>query len=336
MKGKNNDERKGKKILQWIAVGVVVLLALVKFWEYCEDYFHAEGVWDTFKIYEQGRLAVSDGRLYYCDLRRENALYSYDLETKEIRLIEEAEGVLKKTGTGVYYIVENVVYRIEKEALTEVYRIPAEKFTFIDCYQGTVYWIAREKRPEDKDWYRLAYLYAQTCFGESEPRLLFHKEEEDINDAVIARDSLYLMTEEGIYCTEPGKDKWNKISEENGSEFFGDATCVLLKAHPDETGEAFYEVTPEGQLERRTSDSGSTVALHEGVLYYPHTNGLYKKSLGAEEAQEAFLTEVPEEVWYMMEAYEGGVFMRGYLSCDIWQYDAATGTISCVIKQRKE
>lgn len=334
MRRKNNEER--KKLFYWIIAGVVVLFVVIVIWRYCEDSFHAEGVRDSFEVYEQGRIAVADGRLYYCDLRRENALCSYDLETKEIRRIEETEGVLKKTGTGVYYIAENVVYRMEKEALTEVCRIPAEKFTFIDCYQGTVYWIAREKRPEDKERYGLTYLYAQKCSGESEPRLLFHEEEEEIKDAVIAGDSLYLMANEGIYCAEPTEGVWNKISEQSGTEFFGDATCVLIKTSPDGLGEAFYEVTPEGTLERRTSKSGSAVALFEDVLYYAGTNKLYQKKQGEKDASEVFLAEIPEEVWYMMEAYEGGVFMRGYLSCDIWQYDAVTDTFTCVIKQGEE
>ena len=94
--------------------GATALFVVIAIWRYCEDSFHAEGVRDSFEVYEQGRVAVADGRLYYCDLRRENALCSYDLETKEIRRIEETEGVLKKTGTGVYYIAENVVYRMEK------------------------------------------------------------------------------------------------------------------------------------------------------------------------------------------------------------------------------
>ena len=40
--------------------------------------------------------------------------------------------------------------------------------------------------------------------------------------------------------------------------------------------------------------------------------------------------------YVVLNAYEGGIFMRGYLSCDIWQYDAVTDTFTCVIKQGEE
>ncbi|MBQ3029249.1 MAG: hypothetical protein IJD26_09210 [Lachnospiraceae bacterium] len=89
-------------------------------------------------------------------------------------------------------------------------------------------------------------------------------------------------------------------------------------------------------MEKRTSKNGSAVALFEDVLYYAGTNKLYQKKQGEKDASEVFLAEIPEEVWYMMEAYEGGVFMRGYLSFDIWQYDAVTDTFTCVIKQGEE
>ena len=124
----------------WLATGVVVFVGV---FGYCTDGFRAAGERNLFHYYGQKNLVVSDGWMYYCDVLRENALCGYHPETKQIQIIEEAEGVLKKKGTGVYYIVGNVVYRIEDTQLSEVHRIPAERFSFVDCYKDTVYWIAR-------------------------------------------------------------------------------------------------------------------------------------------------------------------------------------------------
>ena len=293
---------------------------------------------DLFHLYGQEGIAVADGRLYYCDVLRGNALCSYRLETKETRFIEEAEGVIEKTGTGVYYIVENVVYRIKEDDLVELCQIPSKKFTFIDCYEDAVYWIGREKKSEDKgnDRYTLEYVYKKELSRETEPKLLFHRKEEDIRDAVIAKDCLYLMTDQGIYRTGPEKEELKKISEISGLEFLGDDTCVFIEESLNGKRECYYEVTPEGESKRLTENSGNTATLFETELYYPWGNQLYKVSLGREEVQEVPIPKVPDYFWCVMEAYEGGVFMRVYLSYDIWHYDAGTGAVACVIKQWEE
>ncbi len=333
MKEKNKDGIKRINFFLWLAAGAVVFVGVFL---YCRDWFRADGERNLFHYYGQENMVVSDGWLYYCDVLRKNALCRYHPEAKQIQTIEEAEGVLKKTGTGVYYIVGNVVYRIEDTQLTEVQRIPAERFSFVDCYKDTVYWIEREKEPEEKDdIYDLEYVYAQTCSGEAEPKLLFHQTEEDIRDVVIARACLYLMTSKGIYRTEPGKDEWEKITENSGLKFYGDDTCVIIKTKKDSEGEGWYEVTPEGQLKRQTAHYGLTVALHEGEIFYPSGGRLYKENLGKEGEEEVLFTELPDYPWDVMEVYEGGIFLRGYLCYDIWNYDFATNTFACIIKQNR-
>lgn len=329
---------KGKKLLLWSIIGVVVLLCLAFILEYYTDFNQTDGERDLFTLSGQENLAVSDGRLYYCDVLKENALCSYHLETKEILMIEEAEGKLKKTGTGVYYIVENAVYRIVEDDLLELFRIPAKNFTFIDCCGDIVYWIARETKAKEKEEssYTLEYLYAQKISSETEPKLLFHQEDEDVRDAVVARDCIYLMTDKGIYCTEPGKEELKKISDYSGLKFYGDGICIFIKEKADTAKEGYFEVTPEGQLKRLTGRSGLTATIFEGEIYYPWNNYLWKKNLGKEEEQEYMLAELPGYAWYAMEAYEEGVFMRGYLSYDIWYYDISSDTSECIIKQREE
>ncbi len=233
-----------------------------------------------FSFDRQETLLVSGELLYYSDLTRAEALCSYNLETKEIRVLEQTRGVLKGTGTGMYYVTEAVVYRFEGETLSVLSPVPEGKPEFVDFYEGRLYWLAagengeKAEKKEEREQQDRRSIYIQEA-GDSNNLRLFYQAEDavTIRDVVLVHQKLYVMADDGIYAIEPLSGEAIKLSGLYGFRCVSDGVHIVFEGTDEGKKELrYYEIMPDGQIVKRTDDAG-VGAVYQGKLYY-NSSGL--------------------------------------------------------------
>lgn len=338
-------------ILLWVLVGISLIAVIgCRYEEVWKKFLYPYrdqiiGSRDFF-IDGQESLVVSGGLLYYCDVSN-YALCSYNLETKEIRILEEKAGVLKKTGTGIYYTADFEVYRVFGGALSFVYRIPADVMNgvkFIDIDKDAAYWIESKLQPEtgetgEKEGLPCSFVYFGNITGENEPKLLFQTEG-IVRDAVFVHRNIYVMTQNGVYKVEPETGETAKLSDLHGRKFCFDETHIVFQEYSkDEDERNYYEILPDGKIKELAVCTGyvgdKSAAVVQGKLYYIDNDWLRVCDLTAEKIQEEPLFELKLSARWL-EMYEQEVILRQHLGCgagDIWVCDLESGVKECVIEQ---
>lgn len=336
---KREKRRRCFAIILWSIVGISLFAAVgykiyrkewKQYWNPAVD----DKCKDNFTVYGQENLAVSDELLYYCDLNRENALCSYHLKTKEVKILKQKAGALKKTGSGIYYITDSVVYQISGEELCFVCNIPAEGFSFIDFYESVVYWTAKERGTDETktDSPVLQHsIYMQNVAGENEPRLL-SRSEGMVYDVVLAQQNIYVMTRNGVYELESATGEMTKLSDSYSTKFYSDGIHILFEGF-DEEGKSYYEILQNGQIKKQTVHTGSVATVFQEYLYYIDDDGVKVCDLKAVIVQEELLFEVPGRPWYRMEVCEQGIILRDSVLNHIWFCDLNSGVTDCMILQ---
>ncbi len=336
---KREKRRRGFAIILWGLVGISLFIVIGyrmygKEWKQYWNPVVDDKCNDNFTVYEQENLAVSGDFLYYCDLNRETALCSYNLKTKEIEVLKQRAGALKKTGTGIYYITDSTVYRISGEGLRLVCDIPAKGFDFIDFYENVVYWTGKERGTDEtkKDLPVLQYsIYMQNVAGENEPELIFQSEDM-VYDIVLVQQNIYVMTENAICKIESGTGEMKKLPDIYGVKFYTNGSRTLFEGS-DEDGKGYYEILQDGAIKKLTLHTGSVAAVFQECLYYIDEVGLKACDLKAETVQEKLLFKMPGRSWYQMEVCEQWVILRDAALNHIWFCDLKSGATEDMILQ---
>lgn len=340
--GQNQTKNRTEKIrrISWIFLWIMVVLGLLLLLEYRfhflknmrkekDDIIGPCG--SRFSLVKQETLLVSGELLYYSDLKQEESLCSYNLKTKEIQLLEQTKGVLKRTGTGIYYITEFIVYRIEDGMLFEVCPVPESRMRFVDFYENRSYWLATEEE-EDAEW-RRRKIYIQEPVSQDAWRLLYQTEDATvtIRDAVMAHQKLYVMADDGIYAVETISGKAEKLSDLYSIRCISDGIHVVFEGFEREKKNLYYEILPDGQIIKRTNGAG-VAAIYQEKLYYK-SEGLKVCDLTAMERESELPFETPS--MYSMEVCGQGIFSRDYPYNNIWFCDLKDGRKACIIPQKQ-
>lgn len=335
---KQGKARRRAFVFLWVlvALGLCLLLEYRFHFFRRKDYFIGPGE-SGFSFEDQETLLVSGELLYYSDLNRAEALCSYNLKTKEIRVLEQTRGVLKGTGTGMYYVTEAVVYRLEGETLSVLSRIPEGKPEFVDFYEGRLYWLAagengkKTEKKEEREQQDRRSIYIQEA-GDSNNLRLFYQAEDavTIRDVVLVQQRLYVMADDGIYAIEPLSGEATKLSGLYGFHCVSDGVHIVFEGTDEEKKELrYYEIMPDGQIVKRTDDAG-VGAVYQGKLYY-NSSGLRVCDLTVADGESSLLAEAPWMCFMAVSAQ--GVFSRDCPQKSIWFYDLDSGEKECIIPQ---
>jgi len=288
-----------------------------------------------FEMMNQDTLIVSGDMLYYVDLTKEKALCSYNLETQETTPFVQAQGSLLRTGAGIYYVTDSIVYRIQDGIATEVCFVPKEEEEFVAYCDGTMYWVVREsglKSEEEAPYCPRRYLYAKAIENGGVSELLFETKNA-IRDVVCVEQRIYVMTEDGIYVIEISSNEVKKLSDLYSLKCVSDGVRIVFEGHEENSADSLYEILPDGKIEKHITDYESEMALFQGKLYYEGGNCLKVYDLVGDAGKSNVVCELPPRRWYGMEVWEKGVFLRDYATNDIWFYDFESGVAECIIKQ---
>ncbi len=299
-----------------------------------KDYLIGPGE-SRFSFDGQETLLVSGELLYYSDLNRAEALCSYNLKTKEVQVLEQTKGVLKKTGTGMYYVTEAVVYRLEGETLSVLSPVPEGGSEFVDFYEGRLYCLTAGEKPEKAGEGELRdrrSIYIQEPVSLNGLQLLYQTDNAvTIRDAVLVHQRLYVMADDGIYAIEPLSGETIKLSGLCSFHCVSDGVHIVFEGTDEGKKELhYYEIVPDGQIVKRTDDAG-VGAVYQGKLYY-NSSGLRVCDLTVADGESSLLGEVPLMCFMTVSAQ--GVFLRDCLQNSIWFYDLDSGEKECIIPQK--
>ena len=286
----------------------------------------------------QANLVSTGDFLYYCDINKNKALCRYNLKTRETQLLFEQAGELKQTITSIYYIVNREVYRITDNSVQKLYTVPDSCFDFIGADGGAIYWISYDN-PDSGNLERVsspAYkLWRASPTDETSPEVLWEQNETGIRDAVYYRERIYMLTDNGIYCTFPDSKKTEKLSDFTADCFVYNEAFLLFRHATDDSTCGYHEITEDHQILQRSAVVGSVATICNETLYYPSAGVLWSVDLSSKERNRKSELQLPGYPWSAIQAASPGVFLRSYLTADIWLYDFETQSFVCILPQQQ-
>lgn len=95
--------------------------------------------------------------------------------------------------------------------------------------------------------------------------------------------------------------------------------------------ESYYEILPDGTVEKLVEDSGSTETIFGDKLYYIQGEQIHVFNLESK-AQEGTI-EIMSKDWEKMEVTDTGIFIREHPKGHIWYLEFSTGVWEKIIEQ---
>ena len=100
-----------KKRYYYIFVIGILLILIIGYMCFINLPFWGDNSQEADKPFDR-TLLVSENLLLYCDFSNGGVLCSYDIRTKENRIVQDFTGELMKAGEEVFYITKSGVYQI--------------------------------------------------------------------------------------------------------------------------------------------------------------------------------------------------------------------------------
>lgn len=297
-----------------------------------------DGYQTPFATNAQANIVSCGDFLYFCDVRQNKALCSYNLKTQKTQLLLEKTGELKQTTTAIYYIAGQELYRITGTSLQKIYSIPSLNFEFIDIVNGSVYWISYDSIEAAENDTPPASGYTLCRINPSDmvlPETLWEQNKTRIRDAVYYQERIYILTDQGVYCTHPDRKETEKISDFEADCFIYNDAFLLFKLVSDNSVHGYHEITADLQTLQKSTVAGSVATVYNETLYYPSAETLWSVDLSIEEPNRTMEKQLPGYPWSAIHATAPGVFLREYMTANIWFYEFETGNFDCIIPQQQ-
>ncbi len=324
-----------KIILLCTTVMFLVVLSIVLVFLHKRD--TRDGYQTPFTTNTQANIVSSGDFLYYCDVRQNKALCSYNLKTQKIQCLLKKAGELKQTTTAIYYIANQEIYLIDDNTIQKIYSVPNRNFDFIDIVNGSVYWISYDRIETTENNITSAPVYKLCLSNPTDntlPKILWEQDDVRIRDAVYFQEHIYTLTDQGIYRTQTDSQKTEKISDFNAEHIIYSEAFLLFKHASGDSMHGYYEITKDFQTRQKSAVIGSVATIYGETLYYPFSETLWSVNLSSEERTRNNEGQLPGYPWSAIHATASGVFLRCHLTADIWFYEFETKELNCIIPQQ--
>lgn len=216
---------------------------------------------------------VEGDTLYYCDDKREAALYAYHMQTEKETLITSQQGFPYKTSHGCFYLVENQVYGIEGEQLRKLCGLPKDG-EFYDYVEGE---ILLGKRNKFKDRYVVQEIFRQkklalesTALSEDASEKLYSVSDtaEGISKVIQVGDMLYIGQNSGLYCVGSKEKEVIRIFDRDVMALYTDGGIAAYGISSGSSKMLSQKDAASYQDYEMTEFYGDYLILRHGYQYY--------------------------------------------------------------------
>ena len=146
-------------------------------------------------------------------------------------------------------------------------------------------------------------------------------------------DFLYWVEEntDGIYCEKIISSTTEYLSGLRDADFAPENEHIVFIGYDEDFIESYYEILPDGTVEKLVEDSGSTETIFGDKLYYIQGEQIHVFNLESK-AQEGTI-EIMSKDWEKMEVTDTGIFIREHPKGHIWYLEFSTGVWEKIIEQ---